>query len=31
LKVLRAGAEFAVEVEFVLPPAGDPHGAMPKK
>ncbi len=31
LKVRRGEDEFAVEVEFVLPPAKDPHGAMPKK
>ncbi len=31
LRVRRGDAEFAVEVEFVLPPAAAPHGAMPKR
>jgi membrane-associated protease RseP (regulator of RpoE activity) len=31
LKIRRGEEEFAVEVEFVLPPAGDPHDAMSKK
>ena len=30
LLIRRGGEEFTVDVEFVLPPAGDPHGAMPK-
>ncbi len=31
LKIQRNGKELEVPVEFVLPPAGDPHGTMPKK
>jgi S1-C subfamily serine protease len=31
LKVRRGEEELDVPVEFVLTPAGDPHGAMPKK
>ncbi|MDY0269283.1 ChaN family lipoprotein [Trichloromonas sp.] len=31
LKIQRNGKELEVPVEFVLPPAGDPHGEMPKK
>lgn len=31
LKIQRGEEELEVPVEFVLPPAGDPHGGMPKK
>lgn len=31
LKVRRGEEELEIPVEFVLPPAGDPHGGMPKK
>jgi uncharacterized iron-regulated protein len=31
LHVRRGDEEFTVEVEFVAPPAGGPHGAMPKR